>query len=41
MSSPKKTDVKRIRKRGRPKKNSLRHILAEIEEILRKDKKNP
>jgi len=27
-------------KKGRPKKDSLRYILAEIEEILRKDKEN-
>ena len=40
MSSSKKTSVKRIRKKGRPKKGSLRYILAEIEEILNKDKKN-
>jgi len=28
------------KRRGRPKKGSLRYLLAEIDEILRKDKKN-
>jgi hypothetical protein len=37
MNSPKK----RAWKRGRPKKDSLRYILSEIEKILNKDKKNP
>jgi len=37
MKSPKK----RVWKRGRPKKDSLRYILSEIEKILNKDKKNP
>jgi hypothetical protein len=41
VKSAKKVKVRGFWKRGRPKKDSLRYILSEIEEILRKDKKNP
>ena len=41
MKTQKKIKTKGFWKNGRPKKGSLRYILAEIEEILNKDKKNP
>ena len=41
MKTQKKIKTRGFWEKGRPKKGSLRYILAEIEEILNKDKKNP